>query len=87
MGIKRKAALDSEPYIRSFATGNVGSTVVGGNNIRTGMGMFPIGLDGRSADITFQGRSPVPTTLSAIEYAVRIKGKNLGFGGQSESFA
>ena len=86
-GIKRKALLESDAYIRTFSTGNVGSTTVDGNSIKTGSGMFSVGLDGRSADIIFRGIGPVPTTLSAIEYAVRMKGKNLGFGGQGESFA
>lgn len=85
MGIKRTAVLE-EPYTRTFATTNVGSTTVDNNSIKTGMGMFPIGLDGRGADIVFSGTGPVPTTLSALEYTVRIKGKNLGYGGQSESF-
>jgi len=86
-GIKRKALLESEAYIRTFTTTNAGSTTVSGNSIKTGMGMFSVGLDGRGADIIFSGTGPVPTTLSAIEYAVRIKGKNLGFGSQGESFS
>ena len=85
VGIKRKALLD-DPYTREFNTGNVGGNVVNENLIQTGMGMFPIGLDGRGADIVFSGRGPIATTLSAIEYAVRVKGKALGFGAQSDSF-
>ena len=85
MGIKRKAEL-AEPYIQTFTTGNVGGNVVDENLIQTGMGMFAIGLDGRQVDIVFSGRGPIATTLSAIEYVVRVKGKALGFGGQSESF-
>jgi len=85
VGIKRKALLE-DPYTREFNTGDVGGNVVDENLIQTGMGMFPIGLDGRGVDIVFSGSGPIPTTLSAIEYSVRVKGKALGFGAQSESF-
>ncbi len=85
VGIKRKAAL-AEPYTQEFNTGDVGGNIVNENLIQTGMGMFAVGLDGRGADIVFSGEGPVPTTLSAIEYEVRVKGKALGFGAQTESF-
>lgn len=85
LGIKRHAT-NAVPYIQPFNTGNVGGNTVDENLIQTGCGMFAIGLDGRACDIVFQGASPIPTTLSAIEYAVRVKGKPLGYGGQSKSF-
>jgi len=85
VGIKRKAQLE-EPYIQSFTTGDVGGNIVDENLIQTGMGAFAIGLDGRGADIVFSGQGPIATTLGAIEYIVRVSGKPVGFGAQTESF-
>lgn len=85
VGVKRKAA-NADPIIQTFNTGNIGGNIVNANLIQTGMGMFTVGLDGRGADIVFSGTGPIVTTLSAIEYIVRVKGKPLGFGAQSESF-
>lgn len=85
VGVKRKGLL-SPPAIQKFSTANVGSEVVTENIIKTGSGAVHVGLDGRGCDIVFRGTGPVPTTLSAIEYLVRVSGKALGYGAQSESF-